>query len=179
LQPFWGLEIDLLTALFWQTSVVIIFSRFCLLFFVAVSIPSYAQLVSPGTERDRLTYAELIEGETTMEEPSHNGYFMPVGQGQAAPAKHDLSGTLVISETSRWPFGTFPGVRVKIFRSGNQLFPVTRDIIRADKPGRWNLIFSPGRVWSEPGDKGLSRASFPFVLASRGKNKAHNGLARY
>jgi hypothetical protein len=34
-------------------------------------------------------------------------------------------------------------------------------------------------VWSEPGDGGLSRASFPFVLAGRVWNESHNGLATF
>jgi CubicO group peptidase (beta-lactamase class C family) len=41
------------------------------------------------------------------------------------------------------------------------------------------IILSPGRVWSEPGDGGLSRASFPFVLTNPHNNGTHNGLATF
>ncbi len=50
-----------------------------------------------------------------------------------------------------------------------------RDIIQP--PG--NLILSPGRVWSEPNDGEMSRASFPFVLISPYSNETHNGLATF
>ena len=45
----------------------------------------------------------------------------------------------------------------------------------AEPPG--TLILSPGRVWSEPGDGGLSRASLPFVLLEGAG--ARNGLATF
>jgi hypothetical protein len=41
------------------------------------------------------------------------------------------------------------------------------------------LILSPGRVWSEPGDGGLSRASFAFVIGNEINNGTHNGLATF
>lgn len=115
--------------------------------------------------------------ETGIENPVHNGYFMPVGS--SAAARHDLSATLIIAETEGWSFGAFPGVSVQVFTSGDRLIPVTRDIIWAGNTYRWNIIFSPGRVWSEPGDNGLSRASFPFVLVKRWPETAHHGLATF
>jgi hypothetical protein len=45
------------------------------------------------------------------------------------------------------------------FTQGEHLVPVVRDILYPS-----GIIFSPGRVWSEPGDGGMSRASFPFVF---------------
>lgn len=153
------------------------FSRFGPYLFVALCLPCHAQIVPPGTERDRLTYAELFEDETATEVPVHNGFFIPVGEGFAA--KHDLSATLIIPETEGWSFGTFPGVSIQMFNNGDRLIPVTRDIIRADNPNRWNIILSPGRVWSEPGDNGFSRASFPFVLVKRWPETAHHGLATF
>ena len=50
-----------------------------------------------------------------------------------------------------------------------------RDILQP--PG--TIILSPGKVWSEPGDRGMSRASFPFVLVDQSSNEAHNGLASF
>jgi hypothetical protein len=144
---------------------------------VAFCLPCYAQIVPPGIERDRLTYAEIQKNGATLDAPVHNGYFMPVGP--VAAAKHELSATLIIPETGDWSFGKFPGVSVQMFISGDRLIPVTRDIIRADNPYQWNIIFSPGRVWSEPGDNGFSRASFPFVLVKRWPETAHHGLATF
>jgi Beta-lactamase len=53
--------------------------------------------------------------------------------------------------------------------------PVVRDIL--NPPG--TLILSPGQVWSEPGDGGMSRASFPFVVVNPYNNGTHNGLATF
>jgi hypothetical protein len=53
--------------------------------------------------------------------------------------------------------------------------PAVRDVVRLG--GR--LILSPGRAWSEAGDGGMSRASFPFVLVNELHNGTHNGLATF
>lgn len=156
---------------------MIIHSRFVPYLFVAFCLPCNAQVALPGTERDQLTFVELMGDETGFENPVHNEYFMPVGP--SAAARHDLSATLVIAETEGWSFGSFPGVSVQMFTIGDRLIPVTREIIRSNNTYQWNIIFSPGRVWSEPGDNGLSRASFPFVLVNRWPETAHHGLATF
>ena len=74
--------------------------------------------------------------------------------------------------------GVFPAVSVQLFSHRGHLLPAVRDIVRT-KWSRWNVIFSPGRVWSEPGDQGYSRASFPFTLVSKVYGAAHNGLATF
>ena len=44
----------------------------------------------------------------------------------------------------------------------------------------WDVIVQPGRVWSEPGDGGWSRASFPFALVhSIEEPETHNGVATF
>ena len=154
-----------------------IFSRIVLWLSVVLCLPSYAQTGPSDTERDRLTFAELMAEEAAQVSSVHNGYFMPVGS--VAAAKHVLSATLIIPETEGWSFGTFPGASVQMFTSGDRLIPVNRDIIRAGNPFGWNITFSPGRTWSESGDKGLSRASFPFVLTKKWPESAHNGLATF
>ena len=40
-------------------------------------------------------------------------------------------------------------------------------------------MVGPGRTWSEPGDNGFSRASFPFALTSTIENETYNGLATF
>jgi len=143
--------------------------------FLALSFPSEAQVARPGVDRDKLTAAELLAGDIWAEGPVHNGYFMPVGV--AAAAKHELSATLTIEET-QYQFGAFPGVSVQLFTHRGNLLPAARDIIRSSH-SYWDIIFSPGRVWSEPGDDGRSRASLPFALTNPVRNKAHNGLATF
>lgn len=75
-----------------------------------------------------------------------------------------------------------PGFSVDFVTSDGHLLPSDRSLII--NPGNWSLILSPGRVWSEPGDNGLSRASFPFTLGSPpdrlfGGGEAHNGVATF
>ncbi len=53
--------------------------------------------------------------------------------------------------------------------------PVTRDIIfpNSDQANNsyWQIIAQPGKIWSEPGDSGWSRASFPFALINSFENE--------
>jgi len=130
--------------------------------------------------RDRLTSAELLAS-TPGEGPIHNDYFMPLGP--TAPARHSLRGTLTISASSmssayqgcRGLAAPTPAVAIDFFTDGAHLVPVVRGIVGS--PGA--VIVSPGRVWSEPGDLGMSRASFPFVIVNEFNNGTRNGLATF
>jgi hypothetical protein len=130
--------------------------------------------------RDRLTAAEVLASAEVSGGPVHNAYFLPVGQ--AAPALHALQGTVTIQPFTmvRSRHGcpglpeTLPGFTVAFVTEGEHLVPVMRDIVAP--PG---IILSSGRVWSEPGDGGMSRASFPFVLTHPSYNAAHHGLATF
>lgn len=55
-----------------------------------------------------------------------------------------------------------PAFSAAFFTDGEHLVPLVRDILQP--PG--TIILSPGKVWSEPGDRGMSRASFPFVVGT-------------
>jgi hypothetical protein len=131
--------------------------------------------------RDRLTVNELLAPSYAGARPVHNNYFLPIGQ--AAPALHVFKGTLAIEA---WPMSsanygcdglatTSPAFSIAFFTQGEHLVPVVRDIVQP--PG--TIIISPGKVWSEPGDQGMSRASFPFVLVNQLANATHNGLATF
>jgi hypothetical protein len=130
--------------------------------------------------RDRLTATELLASAEVSGVPVHNAYFLPVGQ--AAPALHAFQGTVTIQPFTifRSHHGcpglpeTLPSFTVAFLTEGEHLVPVVRDIVAP--PG---IILSPGRVWSEPGDGGMSRASFPFVLTNPSYNAAHHGLATF
>jgi Beta-lactamase len=161
--------------------------------------PTAGPLPPPAASgpRDRLTAADLLAPDSghrpaferrglhqVILGPVHNAYFMPMGQ--AAPARHALQGTVTVgfSHMFRARHGctalgaTMPGFSVAFFSQGEHLVPVVRDIL--EPPGtrsHGTLILSPGRVWSEPGDGGLSRASLPFVLIEY--PATHNGLATF
>lgn len=161
--------------------------------------PAAGPLPPPAASgpRDRLTATELLAPDAghhpaferrglghVILGPVHNAYFMPIGQ--AAPARHAFRGTVTVafSHMFRARHGcmalgaTMPGFTVAFFTQGEHLVPVVRDIL--EPPGtriHGTLILSPGRVWSEPGDGGLSRASFPFVLIQ--DTPTRNGLATF
>lgn len=133
--------------------------------------------VPPGDQRDRLTMGELLREAPVSLGLVHNDYFMPMAP--SADALHELSGALTVPVTSFFPVkGRFPGFNAEFFTYEGYLVPVQRDIIPGET-SKWNIILSPGRVWSEPGDGGWSRASFPFVLAGRTWNESHNGIASF
>jgi hypothetical protein len=140
-------------------------------------------------QRDRLTEADLMGAEYQGNSPVNTIYFAPMDN--AAPARHELEGTITVpgfGMVDGLPAGTgipdswryFPGFSVEFFTYEDYLVPAVRDIVEA-RAGRsfWNIILSPGRVWSEPGDGGMSRASFPFALVSEDSNETHNGIATF
>lgn len=152
----------------------------------AASGTARAEVEAPGDVRDVLTADVLQHGRAAGDEAVHNGWFMPVGA--AGAALHVFSGTLHLPETRMAGFdggdgadGWFPAVALTFISHGEHLVPAEAGIV----PGTgtesdWDIIVSPGRVWSEPGDGGHSRASFPFVLAGGAWwNEAHNGLATF
>lgn len=124
-----------------------------------------------------------------------NRWFMPA-EGAAA-AKHDFTGTLALQElemgtdpakfSSREVLGKdpkiFPAVSIAFFTDNDDLVPVSQDVIRYGSTieGRsyWDIIVQPGRVWSESGDGGWSRASFPFALVHSVDGETHIGLATF
>jgi hypothetical protein len=74
----------------------------------------------------------------------------------------------------------FPGFSAEFFTHAGSLVPVQQEILPAlDADSFWKVILSPGQVWSEPGDGGMSRAALPFVLVSADSNETHNGLATF
>jgi hypothetical protein len=147
---------------------------------VAVAAP-----MPPGEVRDQPTAQALLDNSQAPSEPIHNDYFMPMGE--VGPALHGFSGTLSVPMTMMTaPGGSvgsanfFPAVDLTFISHGDHLIPVERDIIRGDnRNSPWDIILSPGRVWSEAVDGGMSRASFPFILAGQVWNESHNGLATF
>ena len=137
-------------------------------------------VAAPGATRDRLTAGELLATPEDSRRPIHNDYFLPIGP--VGPPRHTLRGILTVPPFTAAPTQLgcdarsqdIPGFSVAFFTDGDQLVPVLRDVI----PGA-RIILSRGRVWSEPGDGGLSRASFPFVAINDVNNFTHNVIATF
>jgi hypothetical protein len=152
-----------------------------------VACPRLPPVAAPaGATRDRLLATELLDPTWAGDGPVHNDYFMPMAA--AAPARHALRGSLSmpvfqLSSAHQGCPGLpspspAPAFAAAFFTQGDALVPAVRTIVWSSD-GRLGLILSPGRVWSEPGDQGLSRASFPFVLVNPVDNGTHNGLASF
>jgi hypothetical protein len=85
----------------------------------------------------------------------------------------------------RWNFATPeqeyaapPPFNFTLVQVGDHLVPLERGIV----PGAgiwWDWIVGPGRVWSEPGDGGWSRASLPFALIEKNANCMHHGVLTF
>ena len=143
----------------------------------------------PLDRRDNLTFSELMAADSDADSPVYNAYFEPMQESSAA--LHELEGVLTVpefemqfknpdNELIRPSQAYFPGFSVAFFTYQNHLVPAIREIVPSTgEQSYWSIILSPGKVWSEPGDEGLSRASFPFVLVGPDYNEAHNGLATF
>ena len=73
---------------------------------------------------------------------------------------------------------SLPALDIELVQHGEVLIPAQRGLIPSTHPD-WNWIVEPGRVWSEPGDGGLTRASLPFAIQERNANCTHNGMLTF
>ncbi len=143
--------------------------------------------------RTLLTAAQLRAGE--LPAPVDNSAFaLPQG---AAPPRHTMTGTLQLFGGSGAPWAvhhdTFyraaeppivsalrriPKIDVELVQSGSHLVP-TWQALRYTGDAYWNVIVGPGRIWSEAGDEGASRASLPVTLVERNQNCAYHGVVAF
>lgn len=124
---------------------------------------------------------------------TNSAFLPPEGHGEAASlfnGKLTLSAGEMLVEPaleSREVMGQdaqmFPGVALEFFTHEGDLVPVTQEVITlSDEMSNgsfWQIIVQPGKVWSEEGDEGWSRASFPFALMNRLETDTHNGVASF
>jgi CubicO group peptidase (beta-lactamase class C family) len=148
----------------------------------------YRDRSHPAQPRDRLMLSELMGSEFQGAAPLDNRFFMPMGKWEEPRQKFE--GTLVVPEfimqttyeetDSANPWDYFPGFTLDFFTHGKYLVPVSRGTIhKFSNRSYWCIIISPGTVWFEPDDSGMSRASFPFALINESFNVAHNGVATF
>jgi len=143
----------------------------------------------PVEQRNKVTATDLTAAGYPDAGPVYNAYFAPLGEHAAA--RTSFEGTLTVpgfKMSFKAPFGQspgpgqdqFPGFSAQFFTYADTVVPVQQDILPALGPNSpWKVILSPGKVWSEPGDGGMSRAAFPFVLVTTDSNETHNGLATF
>ncbi|MDL2227032.1 serine hydrolase [Deltaproteobacteria bacterium OttesenSCG-928-M10] len=77
----------------------------------------------------------------------------------------------------------FPAAELAFITVGEDLVPASQEVLRyGSMPGGksfWDIIVQPGKVWSEAGDEGWNRASFPFALVHSLEGETHNGVAMF
>ncbi|MEM7123759.1 MAG: hypothetical protein AAF563_20955 [Pseudomonadota bacterium] len=141
-------------------------------------------------DRSALTAQMMRDGET-MTGPVANAAFEP--GPDATAAQRGFAGTLHVDETALTSDCAalneptllggdprlFPGVSIGFTTQDGALIPDSRGLRRSGGDSYWDLAAGAGQVWSEPGDGGLSRASFPFQLSNERENETHNGLASF
>jgi CubicO group peptidase (beta-lactamase class C family) len=141
-----------------------------------------------------IAFSKFIDDSLPFEKPLPNSSYMP--SNNSTVAHHNFSGNVILSSiemkikpkirSKKNIVGDpkmFPAVTLNFFFHKGDLVPVTRDIIfpDADRANNsyWQIIIQPGSTWSEPGDNGWSRASFPFALMNSLENETHNGIAMF
>ena len=140
---------------------------------------------SSPAQRDKITADDLLGHVYIGDGPVLNDYYMPIGNSK--PALHKFSGTLNIASSrmsyrSIWAsenFISFPELKLDFFTYQDHLVPIERNKLLQNDKSNWFIVLAHGRIWSEPGDKGYSRASFPFTLVHYKMSQTHNGLATF
>ena len=141
--------------------------------------------VPSPTQRDKITVDDLWADKYKGDGPVNNDYFMPFGN--AEPALHEFSGNLTIASSkmsyrsiwARENVVLLPELKIHFFTYQDHLVPVERNKLLNNEKCNWCIVLAPGRIWSESGDKGYSRASFPFTLVHYKMSQTHNGLATF
>lgn len=142
--------------------------------------------------RTLLTYNDLNTGSSTAP-VDDSAFALPAN---AAPPLHTFEGRLQltnpatsggfteIKDANRFygsgdePIKHLPSFSFEFVQNGSHLIPVVQGLYITGSP-YWNYHISPGRVWSENGDNGYSRASFPFALIQYNHNCMHNGVMTF
>lgn len=145
---------------------------------------------SGSVSRTVLTASQLASA-TPTGTVADSAFALP---SNAAPPAHEFQGTLtlnnlatsggfsVIKDTYGYASTStvqhLPAMSLQFVQNGSHLLPVNRGL-QITGNASWNYIVSPGRVWSESGDSGKTRAAFPFALVERNANCVHNGVMTF
>ena len=159
----------------------------------AANLPGDPLAGSGEVTRTLLPATQLQAGE--LPSPIDNSAFaLPEN---AAPPRHTMQGTLQLfgGGASSWTvhhdfysraleppivssLRRIPRLDVVLTQSGSHLIPANRGL-RFTGDAYWNTIVGAGRIWSERGDGGKSRASLPITLVERNQNCAYHGVVSF
>lgn len=148
--------------------------------------------IANSEERAELRFEQLMAYDPVEPRMVDNRFFVSVDG--AAQAAHQFSGVVRIPGHTMSTEPTeikpeilagkktqqFPEIELGFSSYNGYLVPVDRSIVvNPSSDSFWQLQASPGRVWSEDDDNGMSRASFPFFLTSIVENETYNGIATF
>jgi hypothetical protein len=147
-----------------------------------------------ANERQELTFWVMMLGPPPARPVAESNLACPEG---ADGPLHQFAGSLellgeafgshirVISDQygmSQGARGRLPEIELQLVQVSvedkSYLVPVERGLVVTGSPA-WDLIVEPGRVWSEAGDMGYSRASLPFHLVHQNYNCVSNGVLTF
>ena len=126
-------------------------------------------------KRTQLTRAELLDPESKVVEVNARA-FLPIGK---AKARERFEGILDFGAVrgqaefgnplaKKWKLRRLPLWRTRFTSVDGYLIPFERElIVDQSSDCAWNVVLSPGRIWSEKSDHGWSRAAFPLLLAHK------------
>jgi hypothetical protein len=142
---------------------------------------------SSDTDRELLTYTDLMDDFESGSPIDEHALALPfdaspplhVFEGRLELFSEDLSGEIQMVKGSLPPEAShLPEFDYQFVQYDTHLVPVQRGLVITEHPD-WNYILEPGRVWSENGDQGYSRVSFPFGLVYKGSNAILNGTMAF
>ena len=164
----------------------------CALIIAFAQIARAAEPTLENHAREKLTHEEMMSSHFEDTSPIATKFYLP--SNSAEPAQHSFLGTLVFPESDMItePMEIeptlfkgkrnqlFPDVHIRFFTVDDSLVPIERGIVDGESGNSpWQMLASPGRVWSEKGDQAYSRASFPFALTNKYENETYNGIATF
>jgi Beta-lactamase len=166
----------------WQSAVLVVFALTLAAAHCATAAAqriSVAELLSPAWSGGVTANAAFVPGSDAVTEHAPFLGTLRLTEAGMTTQPAVFSPPSVLGRNPK----LFPGVAISFFTDKGDLVPFTQDVIRYGSSDRgrsyWDVIVQPGRVWSQAGDRGWSRAGFPFALVNSIEGETHNGVATF
>ncbi|WP_172449365.1 serine hydrolase [Bowmanella denitrificans] len=136
----------------------------------------------------QLTFAGLMRTEMLPAAPVQTRLLSAPSDatdGQPLIARLSSPGTVLATNGAEMFNGSLsyralPPFELDIFSQGDMLIPVQRGILATHQNAQfWQLIFSPGRIWQQRDDQGMSRGQLVVTLVNPYYANAHNGVLTF
>lgn len=145
---------------------------------------------SPGTASAPLLSAAELLADAAPAAPLDGAAF--VAAEDADDPLHTLEGVLTITPgagertvhyaeywlTESDQQAPLPVIEAELVQCGRDLLPTVRGRQVTDD-AYWDILLSPGRIWSNPHDEGRSRVALPLALSLKSVNCVFNGMLTF